>query len=532
MPLGVVLYGKDQKPQYINQRSVELLSNPAQGIRPDLTAGRTLAQAIQYYSFKLAGSDQEYPLENFPPFSALHDSASTSVDDIEMDQGDKRVPLEIWASPIVDDQGHVESAVVAFQDITRRKQLEAELVEYRRHLESLVGKRTVELDAANRELKLRLEWMSAIVLVTEAMARSSDFTRIYEKIIEIINRLFVIQDSFIAELDESREHLKILAHSCPSENDPDLIGSFTTLPGNILASSFQEPGRLALLSKDQLNAMSGPIGIHTRVAKIQGLVLVPLLLREQVFGFLGLELLEQGRTITSEESNLLGIFSLDIAQLIENSRLFQQSKALITAEERNRLARDLHDSVTQTLFTAGVLAEAAPRMFDKDPGIARQYMAELNMLIRGALAEMRSMLIELRSGELQDQTLDQLLVTLVEAARTRTNGTIMLSNVAIPDLPKDVTLTLYRITREALNNAILHASAAQISVSLLAGPGDVELHVRDDGCGFDSGDLPVDHFGIRIMGERAEAIGGEVQIHTEPGHGTDVAITWPGRAGG
>ena len=82
----------------------------------------------------------------------------------------------------------------------------------------------------NKELRLRLEWLSAIVLVNETMARSSNLTQIYEKIIEIINHLFAIQDSFIAELDESRQRLKILAHSCRSEYHPDLNGSFTTLP--------------------------------------------------------------------------------------------------------------------------------------------------------------------------------------------------------------------------------------------------------------------------------------------------------------
>ena len=194
--------------------------------------------------------------------------------------------------------------------------------------------------------------------------------------------------------------------------------------------------------------------MHIQDSKIQGIVLVPLQLREQVFGFLGLEMQEEGRIITAEESNLLSIFSIDIAQLIENSRLFEQTKALITAEERNRLARELHDSVTQTLFTASVLAESTPRIWDKDQGIARQNMEKLAVLIRGALAEMRSMLIELRSGELYNQTLDQLLVTLVEAGRARTHAVIDLSVMEIPELPKNVTLAFYRMAQEALNNAI------------------------------------------------------------------------------
>ncbi len=85
---------------------------------------------------------------------------------------------------------------------------------------------------------------------------------------------------------------------------------------------------------------------------------------------------------------------------MEDARLYEQTKALITAEERNRLASELHDSVTQTLFTASLLAEATPRIWDKDQDIARQNMDKLSLLIRGALAEMRTMLIELRSEEL------------------------------------------------------------------------------------------------------------------------------------
>ncbi len=130
LPLGVVLYGKDNKPKYANRRTVELLSNPAQGTRPDIAVGRTLAQAIPYFSLRQAGSQQEYPLEDFPVFSALQGEPS-SAEDIEMERGDERVALEIQASPVRDNSGNVKSAVVAIQDITQRKQVEAELFEYR-----------------------------------------------------------------------------------------------------------------------------------------------------------------------------------------------------------------------------------------------------------------------------------------------------------------------------------------------------------------------------------------------------------------
>jgi len=154
------------------------------------------------------------------------------------------------------------------------------------------------------------------------------------------------------------------------------------------------------------------------------------------------------------------------------------------------------------------------------------------VLIRGALAEMRSLLIELRSGELQNQSLDQLLVTLVEAARVRTHAVISFSRTGTSELPKDITLALYRIAREALNNAIIHADAAEIHVSLLTEAGRVELHVQDDGCGFDPVTVPAGHLGVRIMMERAAEIGGEVQVHSEAGRGADVVVIWPRKGGG
>jgi signal transduction histidine kinase len=101
----------------------------------------------------------------------------------------------------------------------------------------------------------------------------------------------------------------------------------------------------------------------------------------------------------------------------------------------------------------------------------------------------------------------------------------------IPDLPKDVKMAFYRIAREALNNALVHASATQIQVSLIAKPDWVELHVQDTGCGFNPQEIPAGHLGISIMAERAANVGGDLQVHSVPGEGTDVIIRWPGKSG-
>jgi signal transduction histidine kinase len=229
--------------------------------------------------------------------------------------------------------------------------------------------------------------------------------------------------------------------------------------------------------------------------------------------------------------NIIETFTNQVAIAIENNRLNQLIREAVMVDERNRLARDLHDSVTQTLFTASVLAEATPRIWDKEPTIARQNMDKLSLLIRGALAEMRSMLIELRSGEVQNQTLDQLLHTIVEAAQGRSRATFNLSIMNVPELPKKVTLAFYRIGREALNNVIVHAGATQVDISLIEERGRVELRIQDNGRGFDPQAVPAGHLGIKIMGERAAKIGADLRILSEPGQGTEIAVAWSHPAG-
>ena len=540
LPLGVVVYGKDYKPNYVNQRTIDILNNPDRDIQVDISIGRTLAQALSYFSLKQIGSDQEYPLERMPIYRALH-GEQASVDDIEADLVDRRIPLEIWASPIRDEAGDVDSAVVAFQDITHRKQAEAELVEYRKHLENLVNERTAALNAVNEQLQLRLEWLSAINLVNQIMARSADFKEIYEKIIEIINDLFASEDSFIAELDGSSTRLKILAHSCRSDSHPELPGSATSLTEPIQSNPNIKQGKLEIFSKDQLSTMSGTIGMHFQGTEIHAIVLVPLQLRESVIGFLGVELHDRERTITGEETTLLEIISFDIAKLIEDSHQFEQTKALITAEERNRLARDLHDSVTQVLFSATLLAEVLPKIWRRDPEQGLQRLDKLRRLTRGALAEMRTMLLELRPTAVINTPLDELLAQLTEAITSRSGLPFQLFIEQIPTLPENVQTSFYRIAQEALNNVVKHAQANRVTVRLSATPltpnatgearHEVNLVIQDDGVGFSSTMDHSDRLGICIMEERAEAIQASFSLESKLGYGTQVSVTWSNGSG-
>jgi signal transduction histidine kinase len=253
---------------------------------------------------------------------------------------------------------------------------------------------------------------------------------------------------------------------------------------------------------------------------------LPLVAGERTIGLLNL-LHDEANYYDAGDIELARTFANQLAIAIDNIRLKEQAGLAAAADERSRIARELHDSVTQTLFTASVLAEATPRIWNKDRDIARQNLEKLSVLIRGALAEMRSLLLELRADAPHAQPLSQLVNTLADATRARTNAAVSIHIEGEGDLPADVTLTFYRIAQQTLNNALRYAEATRIDIALLHSPDRVELYIRDDGRGFDPQTIPEGHLGISIMRERAVKIGADLQIHSQAGHGTEISVTWP-----
>jgi signal transduction histidine kinase len=207
------------------------------------------------------------------------------------------------------------------------------------------------------------------------------------------------------------------------------------------------------------------------------------------------------------------------------------------AAERSRLARDLHDSVTQALFSASLVAEVLPQVWRRDPEEAWRGIDELRVLSRSALAEMRTLLLELRPTALVETRLHDLLAQLVEATTGRALLSVDLKVDPSPILPPEVHITFYRVAQEALNNVVKHSGAGQVSVRLRVSPpvssqhaedwrGQLTLSVSDDGQGFEQGEVGPDQLGLGIMRERAAAMGGTLTIQSQPGQGTQVRLHW------
>jgi len=218
-------------------------------------------------------------------------------------------------------------------------------------------------------------------------------------------------------------------------------------------------------------------------------------------------------------------------QIEEALRQSEMEKAV--AAERSRLARDLHDAVTQTLFSAGLIAEALSTSWESDRDEGRQLLKELRQLTRGALAEMRTLLLELRPAALVEASLDDLLRQLADATTSREGAPVTVTVEGQCALPTDVHIGLYRIAQESLNNVVKHARASQVTVSLLSPPAGgmkggegVELRIGDDGRGFDPDCVPPDRLGLNIMRERAQAIGATMVVESRPGRGTQIRVVW------
>jgi PAS domain S-box-containing protein len=260
------------------------------------------------------------------------------------------------------------------------------------------------------------------------------------------------------------------------------------------------------------------------------------LLQSQAFA--NLPLMIKGRSIGSigfgfstpqpfEESERFFMNSLahQCAQALERARLSEQAQLAAAVEERQRLARDLHDAVSQTLFTASILAEALPNLWERNPARAREQSLQLARINRSALAEMRTLLLELRPATIANNTLNDLLRQLGQAIQGRRQIEVEVAVQEEGRLPTEAHITFYRIAQETLNNILKHAQATHVSVRLQASPERAELHIHDNGVGFDT-EGQRSGLGLGMMQERARAIQAHVSITSAPGQGTEVLLRW------
>ena len=447
--------------------------------------------------------------------------------------------------------------VIATADVTPLKRAEEALVKANQELEQHVEERTASLVEANRRLRREIadrEAAEAELRLSEERLelRVAERTRELTTLLEISNAAALskeLEPLLGRILDLLREVVPYDGATVYRLEAGDLIGVLHR--GPVPAGEVQRlrmPVRRPSLAQDLISNQA-PILIadaqadtpaaravretagaayHTFFGYVRGWLGIPLAVKGAIVGLMTLQRSQPG-DFDEREVRLTQAFGGQLAVALENARLYAQAQELAALQERQNLARDLHDAVSQTLFSASLAAEVLPRLWDKDRKKGQECLAEVRGLTRGALAEMRTLLLELRPSSLVETEPAALLQQLAEAASSRARIPVTVDAAPHCALPAGVQVALYRIAQEALNNVVKHARASRAAVTLRClGPAPgVELEVVDDGCGLPIEPLGGTGMGLRIMRERAAEIGAYLEVSGAPGAGTRVCFVWP-----
>lgn len=328
-------------------------------------------------------------------------------------------------------------------------------------------------------------------------------------------------------LDEDGTHLQIVGSLGYSR---EIIAKWRHVPLDHptapISIAIRDQTPLWLGSPEERAALVPPTPNLSTEEQHQAWAILPFRLGDDLIGAIGLGY-NAPRIFNEAERTLLFTLTDYCAQALDRARLTEKMRALATTEERQRLARDLHDAVSQVLFASTSIAESLPNVWEKDQEQGREFLRNLVTLNRGALAEMRKLLLELRPEAIVRTPMGTLLRHLTNALQGQKEIDVAISIQPDEDsfLPEEAHVALYRITQEALNNVMKHSGASRLRVSYVHGNPQVRLKIEDNGRGFDPQRASMG-IGMNSMRERAAAIGASLVIVSEPGNGTQITVEW------
>jgi PAS domain S-box-containing protein len=431
-----------------------------------------------------------------------------------------------------------ELQVAGFQgivrDVTERRRIEAELEQHRHHLEELVQVRTAQAAAelaerqlAQEALQRRIEELSALNEIANTISTETDIQTTLEHVAGRVSELFDAQATLITRLDRQHSQVRLLA-----------VSASLPLPGLRSEAAFDLNGvpifrQVADQNKSLvlIGAQASPLiaGMHGLLQTLgtHSLLLVPLRILNDVIGVMTIHNSQVEYEFSGDEIHLAETIASEIATAIENVRLSQQAQMLAVEQERHRLARDMHDSVIQTLYSTVLLASGWRMMAEQgrlDSSSTAVHFQQVADQSEQALKEMRLLLFQLRPPDLEKVGLVGAIQQRLDAVERRVSiETSLLTTGESRPLAPRIENELYNITQEALNNALRHAQASSIIVRLDFYEQCVELAVADNGRGFEL-DTGSGGMGLHNMQERAEEIGAVFSVTSAPHQGTKIHI--------
>jgi PAS domain S-box-containing protein len=416
----------------------------------------------------------------------------TRTDDLEIHQGETIIPIEAWGTPVFDEQGNVIFAIVAFQDITERKQAENLLADYNRTLEQQVTERTLLL---SQEIEERQRVENALRQSEEQRRLTMDFTYIGSWNWNIVENT----------TDWNDNHARLLGLV-----SGEVEGSYQAWRKRVHPEDIERVEQ----------AVTAALANHTDFEAEYRVIHPDGSIRW---------LVGRGRGIYSEAGEpvrMLGVI-LDISEQRNAAlRELKRAEEASILEERNRMAREIHDTLAQAFTGILLHGKTAIEVITEEPEAIQKYLQTIIKLAHTGLAEARRSVAALRPQILEERDLPNALKHLTAQMQSpaRAQVTCRVVGTAYPLSPA-IENHLLRIGQEALTNVIKYAHATDVQVELVYEEVQCILRVKDNGQGFEANLITTSQgFGLLGMSERVEQIGGELIIKSQLGQGTEIIV--------
>jgi PAS domain S-box-containing protein len=415
-----------------------------------------------------------------------------------------------------DEDGGVREVVLMHEDITDRVLAEEQIREKEAMLEQRVEERT-------HELRTLLE-------VSHNVASTLELRPLLGLILDQLQT--VVSYSSAAILSVQGDEFVVLDRRMPPGSSEEVPDSYSLAGARTIVDVLgrREPVLVDDVRGDAPLAHSyrTSLGEHFDAAFAfeRSLLIVPLLFKDRMIGALSLTHAAAG-VYTPHHAELVSAMANQAAVAIENARFYEQAQEVAVLEERQRLARELHDSVSQALYGIALGTKTARTLLDRDPSKAADPLEYVLAQAHAGLTEMRALIFELRPEALESEGLAMALSKQADALRVRHGIDVSADLPSEPDAPMVVKEAVYRIAQEALHNTLKHARARHVDVRLAVVDGMLELEIADNGKGFEASGAFPGHLGLKTMRERALRLGGTFHVTTATGEGTHILVRVP-----